>query len=810
MPTLRSLALTAFTATMLLAAPGAADMPAIAFDDALHQLPDGGTRLFAHLPGAAGTALLVQTRDRKAALDQGLFPITDTLAVGHRHREIWRPLSNADGIFRTLLAPSRYPLMDRAGETIDLHRAQNDSGLSGEGSIIGVVDTGGDPTHPALRDEDGRSRIAWYLIFGREALGLHPEIEIEYGCTGEDPCAVLSRADIDEALLGNPFGFLPDDPVGHATHITSLAAGRDDEYPGVAPNADLILVSAADPTGGVSDARILLGAKFVFDRATEMGRPAVVNVSLGSSFGAHDGTAFVERGLAALGSGEGRAVVLASGNAGQLLRDVSRDYPEPFGIHTEVAVLAASQVRVPVLSPPSTSQTLSGSVFVWISTRPGDDISLGFSNGKGAQTALVGRGDSGAITSAELDDSDNFDVILLNGVNEGLDADIEPGSMVVAVIGSWENGRTFELILEGHGNARLWVMGTGGFAPHENPSGPLFPRAVSSGTVAVPGSHPDLITVGATINRNDWRDFSGELVGYDGPSTGRAPFSAAGPNQTGAMKPELAAPGGGVIGAMARSADPRTSVLEVSQFASYGTCPDAVECFVIDDEHGIASGTSMAAPIVAGTIALLMQRDPSLTMEQAKHYLMAGTEPVGEAGASSMVGTGQLDIIGALLAQERDRANSPETPSASHCRVVWASDFVYPGTGPALRGYLITRNAENESVEPEEGELSFQVEGPGRVTFENLVPGLIELQVTAEDGSAAQELTVVSKLLGETIARDTFVIERDPSLAEHGYELTGGTCRTGSVSGRVTGPSLFFVLLTAALLRGRRRAQRRR
>lgn len=809
MPTLRSLALVSFTTTVLFTTPGAADTPAILFDDALSQLPDGGTRLLAHVTDATGAALLVHTRDRRAALDQGLIPITDTLAVGHRRREIWRSLGNSAGIVQTLLAPSRYPLMDRVGETIDLRAAQNDSGLRGEGSIIGVVDTGGDPTHPALRDEDGRSRVAWYLIFGRDPLGMHPELEADYGCTGEDPCAVLSRADIDEALLGNSSGLLPDDPIGHATHITSLAAGRDDAYPGVAPNADLILVSAADPTGGVSDARILLGTKFVFDRATEMGRPAVVNVSLGSNFGAHDGTAFVERGLAALGSGAGRAVVLASGNAGQLARNVSRDYPEPFGIHTEVAVLSASEVRVPVLSPPSASQTLSGSLFVWISTRSGDEISLGFSNGKGSETALVPRGASGAITSEELDDSDNFDVILLNGVNEGLDADIEPGSMVVAVIGSWENGRAFELILEGHGNARLWVMGTGDFASHENPFGPLFPRALSSGTVAVPGSHPDLITVGATVNRNEWRDFSGELVGYGGPSTGRAPFSAAGPNQTGAMKPELAAPGGGVIGAMARSADPRTSVREGSQFASYGACPDAVECFVIDDEHGIASGTSMAAPIVAGTIALLMQRDPDLTMEQAKRYLMAGTDSTGEAGLASTVGTGELDIVGALLAQEREGENIPETPSISHCRVVWASDFVYPGTGPALRGYLITRNAENEPVEPEDGDLSFRVEGPGRVTFESLVPGLIELQVTADDGSASQELTIISELLGETIARDTFVIERDPILAEHGYEFTGGTCRIGSVGRRPAVPSLLFVLLTVALLRGRRLAQRR-
>lgn len=805
----RLLALAVFTWTALFVAEGKGDAPVGPFDAALSRLPDGGARLLSYLSPRGGLPLLVRTRSRAVALEQGLIPISDTLAVGHRERATWRALSDGEGIERVVLAPSRYPLLDRAGGKIRLADARNDSGLRGEGTIVGVVDTGGDPSHPSLRDENGRSRVAWYLIFGREALGLHPEIEAEYGCLGEDPCAVLSRVDIDSALLEGASVPLPGDPIGHATHITSLAVGRDEDYPGVAPSADLILVSAADPTGGVSDARILLGTKFVFDRAAEMGMPAVVNVSLGSSFGAHDGTSFVEQGLAALGRGEGRAIVLASGNTGSLLDAVSNDYPEPFGVHTEVAVLPASQVRVPVLSPPSSQRTLSGTLFVWISTQPGDEVSVGFSNGGDNETKMVAPGASGAISSEELEDDDEFDVILLNGVDEDLGANINPGSIVVAVVGSWENGRAFELLLEGHGNARLWITGSGDFSPQENPYGPLFPRATSLGTVAVPGSDPHLITVGASINRTEWRDFSGDLIGYGGPSSGHADFSARGPSQNGEMKPDLVAPGGGVIGAMARAADPRRSVRELSQFDSRGTCPEEVECLVVDDEHGIASGTSMAAPLVAGTVALLMQRDPRLTMEQAKHYLMAGTHAVEETGVASSSGTGELDIVGALRAQEKDLSSSQESPDASHSRVVWASDFIYPGTGPALSGYLIARNSADEPVEPESGDLSLLVEGPGRVTFERVVPGLISLQVTADDGSASQELTVISKIRGETVSHDTFRIERDPSLAKHGYELTGGTCSLRAPARENTWPNALLSLFMALLLREARRVRYR-
>lgn len=810
---LRSLVPAVLSSTVLLATPlltkeSKADTPARQFDAALSRLPDGGARLFSRLSGGTGAPLLVRTRSRAVAREQGLIPISDNLAVTHRERSTWRALSEIDGIESVLLAPSRYPLLDRAGETIRLGEARNDSGLLGEGTIVGVVDTGADPRHPALRNANGESRVAWYLIFGREALGLHSDLEAEYGCLGEDSCAVLSRADIDSALQNGADVPLPSDAIGHATHISSLAAGRDEGYPGIAPSADLILVSAADPNGSVSDARILLGTKFVFDRAKEMGLPAVVNVSLGSSFGAHDGTAFVERGLAALGRGEGRAIVLASGNSGSLLRDVSSDYPAPFGVHTQVAVLPASQVRVPLLSPPGPKVVLSGTLFVWISTQPGDEISIGFSNGRDSETVLVDPGSSGAISSEELEDRDDFDVILLNGVDEGLGADVAPGSAVIAVVGSWQSGRAFEILLEGHGTAHLWVTGSGEWISRDRPFGPIFPRAVSFGTVAVPGSHPELITVGASINRDEWRDYSGELVGYAGPTSGRADFSAAGPNQNGEMKPELVAPGGGLIGAMARAADPRRSVRDVSQFSAHDSCPEERECFVIDDTHGIASGTSMAAPLVAGTVALLMQRNPKLTMARARHYLMAGTRALSHTGAGSMTGTGELDVIGTLRAQEADLMRDKEAADPSHCRVVWANDFIYPGTGPALSGYLITRSATDEPVQTEDADLSFRVEGPGRVTHERVAPGLVALRVTADEGTASQKLTVTSRVDGETVARDTFIIERDPSLAKYGYELTGGTCSFVTTRKDPGFPSL-LAFLTLLFLTVARRALHR-
>ncbi len=777
MPLLRAAASALAVSLLLVTAAAQGETSASRLARALEALPDGGERALRGWSGSSTPSLLVHSTDDAESGQRGFVPIVPGLLVGEMPPQQWASLRGGAGRSRWFVPTRRELLLDRVGETVALGSAHHDSGLRGEGTIVGVVDTGGDVFHPALRDDDGRTRVAWFLVFDEEPAGLHPELEEAYGCHFADPCAVFGREDIDAALELGRRGSLPDDPIGHGTHIASLAAGNDAEYPGIAPSADLILVGAAGREGGATDARILLGTKFIFDRARDVARPAVVNVSLGSSFGAHDGTSSIERGLAMLARGEGRAIVLAAGNGGQVHEGVSRRYPGPFGVHTEVAVLRSSQVRVPLLTPDHPSGTQTGTVFVWISTRPGDSISLGFSNGQGGETRQLAPGEALAYHSDSLDDGDGYDVILLNGVDEEQDSDVFPEHLVLAVVGTWQAGRVFEVVLEGHGNARMWVAGSGTLSPNVSRFGPLFPRARRAGTVAVPASHPDLITVGATINRNEWEDFSGELVGYGGRRSGAADFSAAGPNQGRVLKPELAAPGAGVIGALASAADPRTSS-EPSQFSAHGSCPDERECFVIDDEHGIATGTSMAAPLVAGAVALLMQRDNSLTMEQAKRYLMAGAHGLRQRTTPSLVGTGELDVVGALVAQERHLSEEPipMRPDASRSRVVWADDFLYPGTGPALEGYLLVRDADGQPLGVSDSDVDVTATGPARVTFERLGPGLVRLVLDGDEDGTSESATIRVALDGQVVAEDTFVIERDPILAEHGYEISGGTC----------------------------------
>src|SRR5207244_2420635 len=77
--------------------------------------------------------------------------------------------------------------------------------------------------------------------------------------------------------------------------------------------ADIIAVKGGDFSFSTAD--IIAGIQYIFARADQLGRPAVVNLSLGTLFGPHDGTEAEEQAIDAL-SGPGHIVVIAAGNDG--------------------------------------------------------------------------------------------------------------------------------------------------------------------------------------------------------------------------------------------------------------------------------------------------------------------------------------------------------------------------------------------------------------------------------------------------------------------------------------------------------------
>ena len=193
----------------------------------------------------------------------------------------------------------------------------------GAGVVVGIVDFGGDFVHPNFRNADGSTRL---LALWDQAGKARQGDPVKYG-------RMYARAEIDSALKRpNPYAALGYNPRWesqgtHGTHVMDIAAGngRGTKSPGVAGKADLIFVEVSvrdiawegpEVVGkAFGDSVMLLEAlRFVFDQAGN--RPCVINVSLGTNGGPHDGTSLVEQGIdALLREKPNRAVVIAAGNA---------------------------------------------------------------------------------------------------------------------------------------------------------------------------------------------------------------------------------------------------------------------------------------------------------------------------------------------------------------------------------------------------------------------------------------------------------------------------------------------------------------
>jgi len=161
-------------------------------------------------------------------------------------------------------------------------------------------------------------------------------------------------------------------------------------------------------------------------------------------------------------------------------------------------------------------------------------------------------------------------------------------------------------------------------------------------TIEVPGNVPYVITVGAmTDNYTPWD-----------PSNWRmASFSSTGPTYEGFVKPEVIAPGGHVIGTMPNNTN-QTTTLTTEIFGSVG---NPYTIFPL-------SGTSQAAAVTSGAVALILQNDPSLTPDQVKCKLMASAQPAVKSSSQLAYsifqqGAGMINVLGATSTSALNCAN---------------------------------------------------------------------------------------------------------------------------------------------------------
>lgn len=768
----------------------------------------------AHPLGDATGRIAVTTRLPRgvSAASLGLWEVAPGIGARRFLPAEVEPYAAAHPGLSLSIRPPLRPLLDVSGAWTQANRFRADTGLDGAGVVVGVVDTGIDVRHEDFRDAAGKTRIAWLLGAGPPR-GLHPELEEKFGC--DDPekssCAVYDAADIDRILAGTGPGDARD-VEGHGTHVASIAAGNGGpsagpaRYVGVAPMATLV-IAAPFAGGGFQDADILNAASFVFDRAAALGMPAVLNLSLGSDYGSHDGLSTLEQGLEALVGDEhpGRAVVVAAGNSGALYTD--KNGGGPYGIHTEVTVSPSEVTRVPI----SAGAVASGQGYVWITFQPGDDVEVGLRGPDGSSwIGFVGKGDGVGYESGS--EATLVKAGIINNLpdrNPAMTAEMNSASVIFT--GHWSAG-TFEILLRGQGHASLWITATGDAVDELQ-----FTRALRAGTINVPATAPALIAVGCTINRLRWSALvGGELVldGFGGDPAavpdGACYFSSSGPTPLGVAKPEISAPGGYVAAAMSADADPR---LGSGGLFDLGGCPAGSGfCALVDGTHAVAAGTSMSAPHVTGAAALLFQLDRTLTQARLVDVLQAGAHrPVGLVPDAAQLGPGELDLLGARDAL-LDPATAPEDPDPTKSWFTLSSAFARPDVTWPVWGTIELRRLDGTIAGGVDGkQLELLVEG-GAVyqPVVKVARGMYRFAVAGRRGDDGQAMRVEVRYAGLALGSVTLPVGEDVWRAQDPtFGAASGACATGGSRGSAWGAGALLIALGALSARRRRQPSAR-
>ena len=188
-----------------------------------------------------------------------------------------------------------------------VERVNSELGLRGEGILIGFIDTGIDYTHPAFRKEDGTTRVQYIY-------------DLSLGGT------IYNSEQINEALKAqDPLSVVPSyDLIEHGTHVVGIACagGKIDlKYYGVAPNSSIMMVKSGRGLFSLST-QIMRGIKFLVDKGKELKMPLVINMSLSTNDGAHNGTSLLERYISTIASLERVTIVIAAGNEGNAAHHV--------------------------------------------------------------------------------------------------------------------------------------------------------------------------------------------------------------------------------------------------------------------------------------------------------------------------------------------------------------------------------------------------------------------------------------------------------------------------------------------------------
>lgn len=503
---------------------------------------------------------------------------------------------------------------------------------TGKGVLFGLIDTGIDITHPDFQDTLGNTRILslWDQtqtfdgnIYGYGTVWDSSDINLGT-CTHYDP--LLFR--------------------GHGTHVSGIGAGNGNaanDYKGVAPDANIVAVGI--DFSSEEDA-IVDAVHFIYSLADALNMPCVINISLGSYRGSRDATdaraVLIDSMVTAK---NGRALVSAAGNAGAIhyhvQHQITSDTTFTWFKHNPSSVLGTGAVFYELWSDTSDFNHADYAVGINIPfgsfSERGTTPFYNIQNRLGihADTVLNTNGDTLAIveTFGEL----QGDKYLLQVKIEHTDS----------------TNYLFSLKSTGSGKLDIWSTNNGILSTSEIvrtglPSVATYPKMVyyqypdtlqtivSSFTCS-----PTTIAVGTYRNRKTYIDYDNNVQITAGTPGDIDPGSSLGPNRRGYLKPDISATGRYLMSSVPDST--------INFFLSN---PINHMWIAPSGKHMLKNGTSMASPVVAGIVALYLEKCPNASMAEIKSMIIGNAKKDSFTGAANSFtyGNGKADGMNTLIA----------------------------------------------------------------------------------------------------------------------------------------------------------------
>ena len=540
------------------------------------------------------------------------------------------------------------PLLNvaRAQTGVDLVQTGTGEGLNGvsytgKGVVCGLYDTGLDPNHPAFKTADGTSRVKGVYVMRGYSEG-------SVQCTSyTTPQQIASFTTEDEH-------------ESHGTHVLGCIAGSQGvvgnfgevnsaggvnavtdqpiPYYGSAINADLLV-----GCGDFYDASILAGVDKIVNEAVAMGKPAVVNLSLGNNSGSHDENDHASKILDRLGQ---KAIIcIAAGNEGQNNMAITKKFG---GISGKVLNTFIIPQRTPKNQLSYTAQfwsnntdpftckvilytKLDGGKIVKELTIPANGGSVTFDSGIPEFAASY----TGTLrASGSLDREANRYCVTITGNYQQTGADLYIGVNITAGDEMATNRGKIDAYINTSRNYPTMTFASENVAGYLNGS--------PNGSINGMGCGKNILSVGAYVSRTSWPLANGTMGSWNNSgSVGEvASFSSYGTTNDDRSLPHCVAPGSQIVAPISsywyKSQKMSQNVLAAYQQKNGNLYP-----------YYNMEGTSMATPFAAGVVALWLEAWPEMTIKEVQS-IIAMTSTVDASLSSALkvrYGAGKINAL---------------------------------------------------------------------------------------------------------------------------------------------------------------------